>query len=207
MSNESVSLVIGHLSLVISERPMPVDDILLDCEEQMEKAVSHLHHELSGVRTGRASPALVENIQVDYYGSPTSLKSIAVINVPEATQLLIKPFNPGDLKAIEKAISESKLNLPTSSDGKSVRLNLPPMSQERRQQLVASTKGMGEHAKVSIRNARRDANKLIDTEQKGGIITEDEAESAKEQVQDLTKAYEAKVDEALEKKRHEILGV
>lgn len=206
MTNESFSLVIAYLPLVIPERTMPVDDILLDCEEQMEKAVSHLSHELSGVRTGRASPALVENLMVDYYGSPTSLKSIAVINVPEATQLLIKPFNPADLKAIDKAISDSKLNLPTSSDGKSIRLNLPPMSQERRQQMAASTKAMGEHAKVGIRGARRDANKLIDTEQKGGVMTEDEAESAKEQVQELTKAYEAKVDEALEKKRKEILG-
>jgi ribosome recycling factor len=207
MTNEAFSLVIGHLGLVIPERNMPVDDILMDCEEQMEKAVNHLLHELGGIRTGRASPALVENLQVDYFGSPTPLKSIAVINVPEATQLLIKPFSPSDLRAIEKAISESKLNLPTSSDGKSIRLNLPPMSMERRQQMAASTKGMGEHAKISIRNARRDANKLVDTEQKGGLMTEDEAEKAKEDVQELTKSYEAKVDEALEKKRAEILTV
>jgi len=186
---------------------MPVDDILLDCEEQMEKAVSHLEHELRGVRTGRANPALVENIQVDYYGSPTPLKSIAVINVPEATQLLIKPFNPGDIKAIDKALSESKLNLPTSSDGKSIRLNLPAMSGERRQQLAASTKPMSEHAKVTIRNARRDANKLLETEQKGGLMTEDELEKAKTQVQDLTKQYETKVDTAIDKKKAEILNV
>src|ERR1700709_290124 len=89
------------------EPPMPLDDILLDCEEQMEKALTHLNHELRGVRTGRASPALVENLQVDYYGTPTSLKSIAIIQVPEATQLMIKPFNPSDLKAIDKAISDS----------------------------------------------------------------------------------------------------
>lgn len=186
---------------------MPADDILLDCEEHMEKAIDHLRHELSGVRTGRASPALVENVQVDYYGAPTPLRSIAVIQVPEATQLLIKPFNPADLKAIEKALSESKLNLPTSSDGKAIRLNLPPMSQERRLQMVASTKGMGEHAKVTIRNARRDANKVVDSEQKGGILTEDEAEKLKEDIQELTKSYETKVDELLEKKRHEIMDV
>jgi ribosome recycling factor len=186
---------------------MPADDILLDCEEQMEKALDHLRHELSGVRTGRASPALVEHVQVDYYGSPTSLKSIAMIQIPEATQILIKPFNPADLKAIDKAISESKLNLPTSSDGKSLRLNLPPMSQERRVQMVGQTKGMGEHAKITIRNARRDANKLADTEQKGGLLTEDEAEKVKEDIQELTKSYEGKVDELLEKKRHEIMDV
>ncbi|MBC7783315.1 MAG: ribosome recycling factor [Burkholderiales bacterium] len=186
---------------------MPLDDILLDFEEQMEKAVAHLKHELSGVRTGRASPALVEHIQVDYYGSMTSLKSIAVIQIPEATQIQIKPFNPSDLKAIDRAISDSKLNLPTSSDGKSIRINLPPMSQDRRLQMVASTKSMGEHAKISIRNARRDANKLVDTEEKGKILTEDDAENAKEQIQELTKTYETKVDEAMEKKRHDILDV
>ena len=186
---------------------MPVDDILMDFEEQMEKALEHLQHELRGVRTGRASPALVEHLQVDYYGSPQALKNIAAIQIPEATQILIKPFNPQDLKAIDKAISESKLNLPTSSDGRAIRLNLPPMSQERRIQLAGSTKAFGEHAKISIRNARRDANKLIDTEQKGGVMTEDDAESAKEQVQELTKTYETKVDTALEKKRHEIMDV
>jgi ribosome recycling factor len=186
---------------------MPLDDILLDCEEQMEKALTHLLHEMRSIRTGRASPALVEHLQVDYYGSPQSLKNIAVIQIPEATQILIKPFNPQDLKAIDKAISDSKLNLPTSSDGKQIRLNLPPMSMDRRQQLAGSTKAMGEAAKISIRNARRDANKLVDTEQKGGIMTEDEAERGKESVQTLTKEYETKVDAALEKKRHEILDV
>ncbi|MGN6727586.1 MAG: ribosome recycling factor [Tepidisphaeraceae bacterium] len=186
---------------------MPLDDILLECEEQMEKAVDHLNHELRGVRTGRASPALVEHLQVDYYGTPTSLKSIAVIQVPEATQLMIKPFNPADLKAIDKAISESKLNLPTSSDGRAIRLNLPPMSRDRRNQLAASTKPMGEHAKVTIRGARRDANKAIDTEEKASTMTEDDAKSAKEQVQELTKTYEAKVDDLLDKKKAEILNV
>ena len=186
---------------------MPLDDILMDCEEQMEKALTHLNHELRGVRTGRASPALVENLMVDYYGTPTSLKSIAVINVPEATQLMIKPFNPSDIKAIDKAISDSKLNLPTSSDGRAIRLNLPPMSGDRRNQLAASTKGMGETAKISIRGARRDANKLVDTEEKGKVMTEDDAKSAKEQVQELTKTYEGKVDAALEAKRKEILDV
>ena len=186
---------------------MPVDDILLDCEEQMEKALTHLNNEMRSIRTGRASPALVEHLQVDYYGSPQSLKNIAIIQIPEATQILIKPFNPADLRSIEKAISESKLNLPTSSDGKSIRLNLPPMSQDRRVQLAGQTKGFGEHAKVSIRGARREANKLIDAEQKGSVMTEDDAENAKEQVQELTKTYEAKVEAALEKKRAEILTV
>ena len=186
---------------------MPLDDILLDCEEQMDKAITHLQHELRGLRTGRASPSLVEHIKVDYYGSPTDMKSIAAIQVPEATQLLIKPFNPGDLKAIEKAINDSKLGLSAMSDGKSLRLNLPSMSQERRLQFVKQCDKSGETVKVQIRGARRDANKLIDTEQKGSLLTEDESETGKEQVQELTKKYEAQVDETLEKKRKEIMEV
>ncbi|HZZ41735.1 MAG TPA: ribosome recycling factor [Tepidisphaeraceae bacterium] len=186
---------------------MPVDDILMDCEEQMEKAVEHLKHEMRGVRTGRANPALVENIKVDYYGTPTDLRAIAVISVPEPAQILIKPFTPGDLKAIEKAISESKIGLSPSSDGRQLRLTLPAMSQERRLQLVGQLKGFGEDAKVRIRNARRDSNKLVETEQKGGGMTEDEAERGKEQVQTLTKQYETKVEEMLEHKRHEIMQV
>ncbi|HEX8524098.1 MAG TPA: ribosome recycling factor [Tepidisphaeraceae bacterium] len=186
---------------------MPVDDVLMDCEEHMEKAIEHLQHELRGIRTGRASPALVENIHVDYYGSPTPLRSIASISVPEATQLLIKPFSPQDLKPIEKAISDSKIGLTAHSDGKQLRLNLPPLSQERRLQLVGQCKGMAETAKVAIRNARRDANKLIQTEQKGGLITEDEGKHGETQVQDLTKQYEGKVDELIEKKKNEVLQV
>src|ERR1700742_3883475 len=119
---------------------MPVDDVLMDCELNMDKAIEHLQHELRSVRTGRATPAIVEHVQVDYYGSPTALKSIAAISVPEATQLLIKPFSPGDMKAIERAINDSKLGLTPHSDGKSLRLILPALSQERRQQLVGQTK-------------------------------------------------------------------
>ena len=186
---------------------MPLDDILLDFEEHLEKAVEHLRHELRGIRTGRATPALVENIKVDYYGSPTDLRSIASISVPEATQLLIKPFSPQDLKSIEKAINDSKVGLTPHSDGKQIRLMLPPLSQERRLQLAGQAKAFGEDAKIRIRNARRDANKLVDTEEKGGLLTEDDAKNGKEQVQELTKNYETKVDEVLEHKRTEIMTV
>jgi len=186
---------------------MPVDDILLDCEEQMEKTIEHLKHELRGVRTGRASPALVENIKVDYYGTPTDLRAIASITVPEATQILIKPFSPQDLKAIEKAVNDSKIGLTPHSDGKQLRLVLPPLSQERRLQLAGQCKGYAEEAKVRVRNARRDSNKIIDTEEKGSILAEDDAKHAKEQVQELTKTYEAKVDEMIEHKRKEIMQV
>ena len=186
---------------------MPADDILLDCEEHMEKAIEHLKHELRGVRTGRANPAMVESVKVDYYGSPTDLRAIASINVPEATQILIKPFSPGDLKAIERAINDAKLPMTPHSDGKTLRLTLPPMSQEVRLKMAAQVKGMGEEVKVRIRNARREANKLVDAEEKGAVMTEDEANGVKEQVQELTKTYEAKVDEMLEHKRKEVMQV
>lgn len=186
---------------------MPVDDILLDCEEHMEKAVDHLKHELRSVRTGRASPALVEHLHVMYYDTPTPLKSIASISVPEATQLLIKPFSPSDLKSIEKAIGESKLGLTAHSDGKQLRLNLPPMSQERRIQLAGQCKQFAETAKISVRNARRDANKIVDTEEKGSVMTEDEAKGAKESIQELTKQYEGKIDEMVDHKKAEIMQV
>src|SRR3954470_16085549 len=164
--------------------PMPVDDVLLDCEMHMEKAIEHLQHELKTIRTGRATTALVDHLQVIYYDAPTPLKSIAAISVPEATQLLIRPFSPGDIKAIEKALNDSKIGLTPHSDGKQIRLTLPPLSQERRLQLAGQCKQHAEAAKISIRNARRDANKIIDTEQKGSILTEDDANNGKEQVQD-----------------------
>jgi ribosome recycling factor len=186
---------------------MPLDDILLDAEESMEKAVEHLRHDLRAIRTGRATPALVENIKVEYYGTPTELRAIASISIPEATQILIRPFSPGDLKWIEKAINDSKLTLTPHSDGKQLRLVLPPMSQETRLKMVGQVKGMAEDVKIRIRNARRDANKLIDTEQKGGGMTEDEADAGKEQVQTLTKQYEAKVDDVIEHKRKEVMEV
>ena len=121
---------------------MPVDDILMDCEMHMEKAIEHLQHELRAIRTGRASPALVEHIHVEYYGTPTPLKSIASISIPEATQILIKPFSPQDIRAIEKAISDSKLGLTPHSDGKQLRLMLPSLSQERRLQVAGPRRGL-----------------------------------------------------------------
>src|ERR1700712_881140 len=141
---------------------MPADDILLDFEDQLEKTIEHLRHEMRTVHTGRATPALVENLKVDYYGSPTELRAIASISVPEATQILIKPFSPGDLKAIEKAINDSKLGLTPHSDGKQMRLLFPPLSQERRQQLAGKCKEFAEESKIRIRTARRDANKIVD---------------------------------------------
>lgn len=186
---------------------MPLDEILFECEEHMEKAVEHLKHELRGIRTGRASTALVENVKVDYYGSPTDLRSIASITVPEATQILIKPFSPQDLKAIERAISDSKINATPHSDGKSVRLVLPPMSQETRLKMVGACKQHAETAKVAVRNVRRDANRHIEAEKKDGTLSEDDAKSGEEQVQALTKTYETKIEEMIEHKRKEVMEV
>jgi ribosome recycling factor len=186
---------------------MPVDDVLLDCEMHMEKTIEHLHQELRGIRTGRASPALVEHVKVDYYGTPTDLRSIAAISVPEAMQIVVRPFSPQDIRAIEKAIGDANIGLTPHSDGKQLRMSLPPLSQERRLQLAGQCKKMAEDAKIHIRGARREANKLLETEQKGGVITEDDLNSAKEQVQELTKTYEAKVDQAIEHKQKEIMTV
>ena len=184
---------------------MDQDDILLECEEKMDKAVEYLTGELRGIRTGRASPALVEYVKVDYYGSPTELRQLANITVPEPTQLLVRPFDASAVQSISKAIQQAGLGLNPVAEGKQIRITLPPLSGERRQQLVQSVKQMGEQAKVAIRNVRRDANKHIDQLQKDSSITEDDAKEAKEQIQGFTNKHEKQVEEKLEAKRHEIL--
>jgi ribosome recycling factor len=188
---------------------MDIDEILLDCEDKMDKAVDYLRGELKGVRTGRASPALVEFVKVDYYGSMTDLRSLANISVPEPTQLLIKPYDAGSLDAVVKAIQASGLGLNPMKEGKQVRLNLPPLSGERRQQLAGSVKHMAEQAKIAIRNVRRDANKHIEQLQKdkAAHVSEDQAKQAKQNVQDLTDKHEKLVDDLYEAKKKEILEV
>ena len=186
---------------------MPVDDILLESEEAMEKAVEHLHHELRGVRTGRASPALIEFVKVDYYGAPTDLKSIASINVDDGNKLVVKPFSPQDIGPINKALADSPLGLNPQSDGKMIRIALPAMSMDRRKQLVSQVHKYGEEAKIKIRNARRDGNKGLDAEEKSGDIGEDDAGRAKDQVTELTKEYEEKVNTAVKKKEEDVMEV
>lgn len=185
------------------------DTILLETEAQMEKASEYLKAELRGVRTGRASTALVEFIKVDYYGSQTDLKSLAAISVPEPTQLLIKPFDAGALAAIKTAIEKSGLGVNPVSEGKQVRINLPAMSQDRRQKEAARIKKMGEEAKVVIRNARRDANKHADglKTAPGAHFPEDEINTLKEEIQALLKRYEDDVDQRVEEKTKEIMTI
>lgn len=184
---------------------MSSEEILFDAEERMDKAVGVLREELRGVRTGRASPALVDSLRVDYYGSPTPLKQLATISAPEAQSLLIKPFDPGSLKEIEKAIIASGLGLAPNSDGKVIRLNIPPMSGEQRQKLTVRVKKQAEEAKVAVRNVRRDANKHFDTAEKNKELTEDDRDAGKEEVQKLTDGHEKKIQDLADKKIAEIL--
>lgn len=186
---------------------MPVDEILFSAEEHMEKAIEHLRHELRGLRTGRASTSLVEFIKVDYYGAMSDLRSLASLTTPDATSILIKPFDPSSMKEILKALDAAKLGISPQNDGKQIRLILPPLSGERRQQLVTKAKEAAEHCRVSLRNNRRDANKQVDAEEKDGGFSEDQAKLAKEQVQELLKKYESKVDEILAAKQKEITDV
>ena len=183
---------------------MAMDEILLETEDAMESAVGYLKQEFRGIRTGRASGGLVEHIKVDYYGSPTDLRQLANISTPEANLIVIKPFDPNSLKDIERAVHASDLGITPAADGKVIRLTIPPLSGERRQQLVTQVKKMSEQTRVAIRNARRDANKDIDKQQKDGELTEDEAKRGKDEVQKLTDKYEAEVDKLLTAKTAEI---
>ena len=184
---------------------MTSDEILLDAEERMEKAANVFRDELRGLRTGRATPALVDSLRVEYYGSPTPLKTIAQISTPDPQSLVIRPYDQTALKDIEKAIRSSDLGLSPNNDGKLIRLTIPPMSGEQRQKMVTRIKKLAEEAKVSIRNVRRDANKSFDQAEKAKEMTEDERDQGKEGVQDLTKTYEERVGEMADKKGKEVL--
>jgi ribosome recycling factor len=184
---------------------MSSDDILLDADERMEKAVNVYRDELRGLRTGRATPALVDSMKVEAYGSPTPLKALAQISCPEPQQILIRPFDPSTLKDIDKAIRSSDLGLSPNNDGKMIRLQVPPMSGEQRNKMVARIKKSAEEAKVACRNIRRDANKAADAAEKDGDLTEDELEKVKEDIQATLKTYEEKIQELADKKAAEIL--
>lgn len=184
---------------------MSSDEILLDCEERMEKAVGVFRDQLRGLRTGRATPALLDNVRVEYYGSPTPVKQLAQISTPDPTQIVIRPFNVGDLKDIEKAIRSSDLGLAPNNDGKIIRLSIPAMSGDQRTKLVKRVKELSEDARVACRNIRRDSNKHFDTAEKDGELTEDERDKGKEEVQKLLKTYEGQVDDLADKKSKEIM--
>jgi ribosome recycling factor len=186
---------------------MSIEEITFEAEERMEKSAHLLAEQMRGLRTGRASVGLVESIRVDYYGSPTPLKQMANLSTPEPQQILIRPFDPSVIGDIVKAIQTSDLGLTPNSDGKVVRLNVPPLSVEQRKKLANRVKELAEEARVSIRNIRRDGNKQADQEQTEKILTEDDVKSCKDEIQSLTKRFEGKINEMAEKKSAEIMEV
>ncbi|MCB9847584.1 MAG: ribosome recycling factor [Phycisphaeraceae bacterium] len=188
---------------------MDPDTILLDAEDRMDKALDHLKGELRGIRTGRASTALIEYLKVDYYGSPTDLKSLAALSVPEPTQLLIKPFDAGALHEIKKAIETSDLGLNPQVEAKQIRINIPALSTDRRKQLVGHAKKVGEDTKVALRNVRRDANKHADhlKDDTTHKIPEDEIKTLKDEIQEILKKHEDLTDKLIDEKSSEIMEV
>ena len=185
---------------------MPIDEIEFECEELMDKAVTFLRQELRTIRTGRASPGLVEHLKVEVqsYGSTMDLRELASISVPEGNLLMIKPFDPSVIKDIDRAIQASELGITPLSDGKVIRLPIPPLSGERRQKLLAQVRKLGEAQKVAIRNIRRDSNRKVEIEEKDKLISEDESEKAQENIQELTKKYEEQVDSLVNGKAKEV---
>ncbi|AMV21355.1 ribosome recycling factor [Planctomyces sp. SH-PL14] len=173
---------------------MTLEEILFDAEERMDKATDVYRTQLQGLRTGRATPGLVDSIKVEVYGTWTPLKHIANISCPEPQQIVIRPFNAAQLQDIVKGIQSSDAGMAPMSDGRMVRINVPALSGERRKELIQRVHKMAEEARVAIRNIRRDANKAVETAEKEKTMTEDEAKDGKEQVQELTKTYETKVN-------------
>jgi ribosome recycling factor len=186
---------------------MSIEEIALEAEDRMEKSVALLTDQFRGVRTGRANTGLVDSIRVDYYGSSTPLKQLANLSTPEPQQILIRPFDHSVIGEIVKAIQVSDLGLTPNSDGKVVRLNVPPLSVEQRKKLANRVKDLAEEARVAIRNIRRDGNKQADHEQSEKILTEDDVKTCKEEIQSLTKKFEARVNDLAEKKTAEIMEV
>ena len=184
---------------------MDQDEILLDAEERMEKAVDVFRSQLKGLRTGRAHPGLVDTIRVDYYGSPTPLKQIANVSVPEPQQIVIRPFDASSVSNIVKAIQSSDVGLAPNSDGRIIRLTVPPLSTERRRQLVSRLKEIAEEGRIAIRNIRRDANKHADQGEKDKVFSEDDRDRTKEEIQNLTKQFEGKVNNEAAQKETDIM--
>jgi ribosome recycling factor len=186
---------------------MALDDILLEAEEKMIKTEEVVQHEFSGVRTGKASPSLVENILVEAYGSQMRIRELAGITTPEPRMLMIQPWDASTVHAIEKAIQKSNLGLNPAVDKKFIRIVLPELSQERRQEFIKIVKKMAEDGRVAIRHVRRDALEQLKKDAKAGGVTEDQVEVAEKEVQKLTDQYIGKIDKHVEHKEKEILTV
>lgn len=180
---------------------------ILEALEKMEKAVEHVQSQFTTVRTGRATPALVEKLLVEYYGSPVPLQQLAGFQVPEARQLVVKPHDRGALAPIEKAIRDSDLGINPSNDGVVIRLNFPPLTEERRKEYVKVVKHMAEDGRVAVRNIRRDARKHLEAAEKAGTISADELERAEKEMEKITHDHVDHIDKALGRKEQELLEV
>lgn len=184
-----------------------IDDSLLEAIEKMDKAVGHVQSQFTTVRTGRASPALVEKLMVSYYGSDVPLQQLAGFQVPEARMLVVKPHDRGALGAIEKAIRDSDLGTSPTNDGTVIRLNFPALTEERRRDYVKLVKNMAEDGRVAVRNVRRDVRKSLEAAEKGGEISADELERAEKELDKITHDHVEKIDQAVNKKEQELLDV
>jgi ribosome recycling factor len=184
-----------------------LDDVLLEADDKMSKAVEFLKQELSGLRTGKASPSLVENIQVEYYGTQTRLRQLAGIATPEPRLIVINPYDPTSLQAVEKAILAANIGITPINDGRIIRIPIPELSEERRKELVKVGHRMSEEARVAIRNVRREANDLIKVLQKNGKATEDERDEGLKEIQKYTDDYIGKVDALITAKEKDVLTV
>jgi ribosome recycling factor len=186
---------------------MPIDKLLREMNARMDKTVHVFHDELASIRTGKASPALVENIMADYYGTPTRLREMAKIATPEPRMIVIQPWDPSVVPSIVKAINQSSLGITPINDGKLVRLPIPELDEERRQDLVKTVRKMAEDARVAVRNIRREQNDELKQLQKDGRITEDDLHREEKSVQEATDGHIKKIDELLAHKEKEIMEV
>ncbi|WP_455381697.1 ribosome recycling factor [Salinispira pacifica] len=184
-----------------------MDRVNKETEEKMKKSLKSLADDLAGIRTGRASAALFDKIRVDYYGNPTPLNQLATVSIPEARLVVIQPWDKSSLGEIEKAIQKSELSLNPNNDGKVIRINIPPLTEERRKEYVKVAKNMAEQARVAIRNIRRDANDELKSMQKSGDISEDQEKRGADEIQKLTDHYIEEINKHLEAKEHEILEI
>lgn len=183
------------------------DETLLDAMEKMDKAVEHVQQQFSTIRTGRAAPALVERLTAEYYGADVPIQQMASITVPEARMLMVKPHDRSSLNAIEKAIRDSDLGVSPTNDGVVIRLNFPPLTEERRREYVKVVKNMAEDGRIAIRNLRRDARKSMETAEKASEISADELERAEKELEKITAEHVERVDAALGRKEAELLEV
>jgi len=184
-----------------------IKETVKDAEHHMKGAITSLEEDLSGIRTGRATPALVEKLPIDYYGMPTPLLQLASISIPEARAILIKPFDPSSLKTIEKSILASELGLTPNNDGKAIRLNLPPLTEDRRRELVKVVHSRLEEARIAVRNIRRDIIKDLKEFEKEKMISEDDLTTGEEEIQKLTDRMIEEIETVGTRKEKEIMEV